>query len=92
MEKTKWCQPHPAYSNPELPCNRMRAAGYAGIAWKNPRRSVEVFYRVASLPKPPLHLVVGKDAIDVITDKLDGFLKEVQDYEAWSEGLEEESA
>ncbi|KAI0747545.1 NAD(P)-binding protein [Fomes fomentarius] len=92
MEKTKWCQPHPAYSNPDLPCNRMRAAGYAGIAWKNPRRSVELFYRVASLPKPPLHLVVGKDAIDLIENKLNGFLKEVQDYEAWSEGLEEGSA
>ena len=89
ITKTTWCDPHPAYTNPGLPCSLARATPYAGIAWKNVRKSVEVFYKVASLPDPPLHFVVGKDAIEAIRTKLNQLQKVVETYEAWSEGLEE---
>lgn len=59
------------------------------VTWKSTRRSAEVFYKVASLPNPPLHLVVGKDAIALTRQKIASLSEVVDMYESWSEGLEE---
>ncbi|KAI0687012.1 NAD(P)-binding protein [Earliella scabrosa] len=89
-EKTTWCAPHPAYAKKSLPCTMMRAAGYDLVEWKNARKCGEVFYKIASLSNPPLHFVVGKDAIGATRQKLAGLLEVVEKYESWSAGLEEQ--
>ena len=68
----------------------MRAAGYDLVKWKNARKCGQVFYKIASLSNPPLHFVVGKDAIGATRQKLAGLLEVVEKYESWSAGLEEQ--
>ncbi|KAI0747544.1 NAD(P)-binding protein [Fomes fomentarius] len=86
----KWPPPHPAYSNPDLPCTRQRQGPWdAAVVWKSTRKSAEVFYKAASLSDPPLHLVMGRDALDGVRRKLKNLAEEIDKYEQWSEGLEE---
>lgn len=48
-----------------------------------------MFYKAASLPDPPLRLVMGRDALDGVKRKLKNLTEEIDNYEQWSEGLEE---
>ena len=86
-----WPSEHSAYAaNPSLPSTAQRHGKLDDfVVWKDTRRSVEVFYKVASLPSPPLHLLVGKDAIEATRKKIAILSEEINEYEAWSEGLEE---
>ena len=86
-----WPPEHPAYAaNPSLPTTAQRHGRLDDfVVWKDTRRSVEAFYKVASLPSPPLHLLVGKDAIEATRKKIAILSEEINEYEAWSEGLEE---
>ena len=87
--KQTWSQPHPAYlSNPNLPITQWRARGDVVAEWKDPRKSVALFYRVAILPNPPLRLAVGRDAISGMRKKVADIVQDLDEYEAWSEGLE----
>ena len=68
----------------------MRTGGLeTGIAWKDAKRSAEVFYKIACVPNPPLHFVVGKDAIEAARQKIAALAAEIDTYEGLSEGLEE---
>ena len=88
--KATWSPEHPAYLNPKLPATHVRRAGLDNaVVWKDAKRSAEVFYKVASLHNPPLHLVVGKDAIEATRKKIAALIADLEAYEAWSEGLEE---
>ena len=83
-------QEHPAYQNPNLPVAQMRTGGLEkGIAWKDAKRSAEAFYKIACVPNPPLHFVVGKDAIEATRKKIAALAAEIDAYEGLSEGLEE---
>ena len=69
----------------------MRRFGWdeATVAWKDARRSAEAVYQIAGVPNPPLHFVLGKDAIEVTRKKIATLVAEIDAYEAASEGLEE---
>lgn len=69
----------------------MRSVGLdrAFTTWKDARRSAEAFYKIAGLPNPPLHFVVGKDAIEGTRKKIAALVADIDTYEALSEGLEE---
>ena len=68
----------------------MRTGGLEkGIAWKDARRSAEAFYKIACVPNPPLHFVVGKDAIEATRKKIAALAAEIDAYDGLSEGLEE---
>ena len=68
----------------------MRTGGLeTGISWKDARRSAEAFYKVACVPNPPLHFVVGKDAIEAARKKIAALAADIDAYEGLSEGLEE---
>ncbi|RPD56680.1 NAD-P-binding protein [Lentinus tigrinus ALCF2SS1-7] len=86
-----WPPEHPAYAaNPSLPTTALRNGSLDDVVtWKDTRRSAEVFYKAASLSDPPLHLLVGKDAIEATRRKIASLAEEVDKYEVWSEGLEE---
>ncbi|KAI0738869.1 NAD-P-binding protein [Daedaleopsis nitida] len=91
LPKASFPPPHPAYSNPELPCNRTREASIRSmVVWKDPRKCAEVFYRIGLLPDPPLRIVVGRDAIEAARRKIAELTETVDKYEQWSEGLEAE--
>ncbi|RDX48767.1 NAD-P-binding protein [Lentinus brumalis] len=89
--RVTWPPEHPAYAgNASLPTNALRHGRFGDfVTWKDTRRSVEVFYKAASIPDPPLHLLVGKDAVDAARKKIASLTESVVKYEAWSEGLEE---
>ena len=84
-------QEHPAYQNPNLPVTQMRTGGLekGTIAWKDAKRSAGAFYTIACVPNPPLHFVVGKDAIEATRKKIAALAAEIDAYEGLSEGLEE---
>ncbi|KAI0642845.1 NAD(P)-binding protein [Trametes meyenii] len=83
-----WMPRHPAYEDPALPTNQLRAAWAAFVPAGDTRKGVEVFYRVAGLPDPPLHFPVGKDAIAEIGGKVRILEETIEKYGGWSEGLE----
>ena len=94
--KTVWSpeEPHPAYAaNPSLPTTAFRTLkdldGSKLIPWKDTRKSSEDLYNVALLPDPPLHFVLGKDAIGATRAKVSDLLGSIDKYEAWSDGLDE---
>ncbi|KAI1789984.1 NAD-P-binding protein [Ganoderma leucocontextum] len=90
VQKATWSPEHPAYQNPDLPTTHIRRVGLDKIvAWKDAKRSAEAFYKIACVPNPPLHFVVGKDAIDAARKKIAALSADIDVYEAWSEGLEE---
>ena len=68
-----------------------RGEGF-NVEWKDTRRSVGVFYRFASLPDPPLHFVVGRDAIAAAREKTKEMKDTLDRFETWSVGLEAESS
>ena len=83
-----WPKPHPTYErSPDIPTTKWRRDGRE-VEWKDTRRSVELFYRITSLPEPPLRLVVGRDAISATREKVAAVGKTLDEYESWSEGLE----
>ena len=83
-----WSKALPAYEAcPKLPTTKWRNEGRP-VEWKDTRKSVELFYRVVDLPKPPFRLVVGRDAISATREKVAAVTKCLDEYESWSEGLE----
>ncbi|GJE98606.1 NAD(P)-binding protein [Phanerochaete sordida] len=85
---------HPAYTAPGTPAALGRtiiaaardpAAKHGDLA-----RTVARIYDLAGLERPPLRLVLGLDSLGVVRGHLGSVLREVEEYEGWSEGLREE--
>lgn len=87
VQKITWSTPHPAYSKPELPVHGMRNMWDQFNPQGDVKKAVEVFYTVAGLPEPPLHIAVGKDSIEMGKAKLGKVLAEFEKYEYLSENL-----
>ncbi|KAI0671224.1 NAD-P-binding protein [Trametes maxima] len=85
--KIVWSPRHPAYNNPDLPANRLRARWDGFVSPGDTRKAVEVFYRVAGLSNPPLRFAVGKDAVELIRKKLSVLEASIEEYQSWQEGL-----
>ena len=54
-------------------------------------KAVEVLYKIASLPDPPLHFVLGDTAILYVRKKLADLAADTDKYESWSQGLRKDS-
>ena len=89
--KTTWAPRHPAYSNPELPASRMRNGWGTYSPPGDVNKAVEVLYKIASLPDPPLHFVLGENAILYVRKKLADLAADTDKYESWSQGLRKDS-
>ena len=85
----RWCLQHPAYTGEHLAGTRARKGTWGNdfTRYKDPRKGVEVFYKAASLPDPPLHFLVGKDAIEGVRKKMTDLAATIDQYESWSDGL-----
>ncbi|KAI9065957.1 NAD-P-binding protein [Trametes sanguinea] len=79
---------HPAYSSPDLPSNQLRAAWATFEPPGDAEKAVEVFYKIAELPDPPLHFPVGDDAVSAVKQKIAQLEKVLQEYGSWSVGLQ----
>ncbi len=94
LTSLKWVPPHPAYLTSPLP-SAWRAAWDSLVAPGNlvqdTKKAVEAFYRVAAIPDPPLHLVLGKDAIEGTTTELAGLGNDIARYKSWSDDIERTS-
>ncbi|KAJ3486246.1 hypothetical protein NLI96_g4370 [Meripilus lineatus] len=53
----------------------------------DPRKAVKQFYKVASLPDPPLRLAIGLVAVGAIKQQLGKIGEGVDQYASWSEDL-----
>ncbi|KAM5538881.1 hypothetical protein V8D89_007440 [Ganoderma adspersum] len=90
ISKTTWSPEHPAYRNSNLPMVQIHGSGWDKLAtWKDMKRCAEAFHRIASVPTPPLHFLVGKDAIGGARKKITTLSMDINTYETWSEGLDE---
>ncbi len=88
--RATWSPEHPAYQNPDLPTTHIRRIGMGNaVTWKDAKRSAEAFYKIVCVPNPPLHFVVGKDAMEGARKKIAALVADIDAYEALSEGLEE---
>ncbi|KAL7279577.1 NAD-P-binding protein [Trametes coccinea BRFM310] len=80
--KIVWQPDNPAYSH----LKSQLARGF--VPSGDPKKAVKVFYEVASLPAPPLHLPLGKDSIALIRSKWASVSAEVDRHEYLSGDLE----
>ncbi|PIL34926.1 hypothetical protein GSI_02713 [Ganoderma sinense ZZ0214-1] len=88
--KTTWAPPHPAYSSSDLPATRMRGGWGSYAPSGDVHKAVEVIYRLASEPDPPLHLLLGEVAHTYVKQKIAKLSAEVEKYESWSENLKKD--
>ncbi|RPD71635.1 NAD-P-binding protein [Lentinus tigrinus ALCF2SS1-7] len=89
--KTTWVPAHPAYSNPELPASRLRNGWGTYSGTGDVKKAVEVIYALAFLPRPPLHFLLGEDAIMHARKQWADVAADTDKYESWSKGLEKDS-
>jgi len=73
---------HPAYKQPDM-SKMLRGEGMS-----DPIKGVEIIYRLASLPNPPLHFPLGQDSVSTMVDKAKKLLAAAEEYASWSEALE----
>lgn len=74
--------PHPAYLTSPIP-STTRAGWNDRVAPGKMTKAVDVFYRVAAIPEPPLHFVLGMDAIPMIKSELAELGNDLARYESW---------
>ncbi|EMD35189.1 hypothetical protein CERSUDRAFT_116657 [Gelatoporia subvermispora B] len=79
----------PAYAQSPAASARENLYSYAkNPIGGDPEKAVEAFYRLTRLPDPPLHFILGKDAIELIKRKIATLTLAMDSYASWSEGLE----
>ncbi|EMD38782.1 hypothetical protein CERSUDRAFT_104116 [Gelatoporia subvermispora B] len=84
---------NPAYK--DAPASAMRSL-WAGledsdvVPVDDPWKAVDLFYRLARLPEPPLRFPVGKTAVDALKKKAVSLLADAEAYASWSENMRSE--
>ncbi len=82
---------HPAYTKPGLPVIAVRSAlenlNDPNNKFGDAEKAAHKFYELASLSDPPLRLILGQDAIEMIRSKMKSVASDIEKYEAWSSDL-----
>jgi short-subunit dehydrogenase len=60
---------------------RNQIAGYSGKQAGDPERAAQAIIRVAESPKPPMNLILGKDGLKRVREKLDKFTATLREWE-----------
>ncbi|KAI0370726.1 NAD-P-binding protein [Pilatotrama ljubarskyi] len=91
--------PHPAYTKPTLPSAISRKAILASVTDRmdplfevlgDSAKAARALYRLSELPNPPLRLLLGKESLAIARDKIASLSAEVEQYAAWSDGLDKD--
>jgi len=53
----------------------------------DPNKAARVIYQLAAHPESPFRLPLGKDALEVIREKLSSTVAEVEKFASWSDDL-----
>ena len=78
--------PHPAYEE-HLATIRERFKKHSFPGMQDPVKGVDILYRIAALPDPPVFLPLGMDAIQIAKAKWTERAKATEAVESWSEEL-----
>ncbi|KAI1781846.1 hypothetical protein LXA43DRAFT_1087872 [Ganoderma leucocontextum] len=81
---------HPAYSSPDLPATRMHNGWATYAPPGDVNKAVEVIYRLASEPDPPLRLLLGESAHTYLKQKITRLAADMEKYASWSENLKKD--
>lgn len=81
-------KPHPAYDAPTNPTVFMRSFYESYVPPGDPKKGMEVVYKLSSLEDPPLYFPLGKDTVAAYKSKAATLLKSVEQYESWSEDVD----
>ncbi|KAH9843767.1 uncharacterized protein C8Q71DRAFT_729992 [Rhodofomes roseus] len=82
--------PHPAYTKSTATTTKVRE-WVKEDSFDTPAdagKAVAAIYRIAQLPDPPLHLVLGKDAVERVRGKAAKLLADIDRFASWSEDLD----
>lgn len=81
--------PHPVYTKPTNPAATLREWAKRGIAneGKDAGKAVQPMYEIAQIPDPPLHFLLGKDAIQWVRGQIAEVLADMDRVVSWSDGL-----
>ncbi|KAH9952121.1 NAD-P-binding protein [Amylocystis lapponica] len=81
--------PHPAYAKPSLMSSIVRQwLAPLPVLPGDTAKATELFYKLTTLPDPPLHLPLAKDSLTLVKRKTANLLADVAKYESWSEKIE----
>jgi NAD(P)-dependent dehydrogenase (short-subunit alcohol dehydrogenase family) len=61
---------------------RNQIAGYSGKQAGDPERAAQAIIRVAESPNPPMNLILGKDGLKRVREKLDKFTETLRQWES----------
>lgn len=61
---------------------RNQIAGYSGKQPGDPARAAQAIIRVAESPNPPMNLILGKDGLKRVREKLDKFTESLRQWES----------
>ncbi|HEX4984745.1 MAG TPA: oxidoreductase [Burkholderiales bacterium] len=67
---------------------RRQIAGYSGRQPGDPQRAAQAIIRVAESPAPPLNLILGKDGLKRVRERMDRFAAGLREWEAVSVGAD----
>ncbi|TBU54818.1 hypothetical protein BD310DRAFT_934928 [Dichomitus squalens] len=65
----------------ELPGDVLRSLLKESRLQGDPRKGMEVVYKLSTLEKPPLHFPFGKDAVNLVRAKTVALLADTEKYE-----------
>lgn len=90
MQNMQRTDPHPAYAKPTSASSKLRAyftgdtfpPGTPPVA-----AGVEVIYKVAALPDPPLNFPLGKDAVGAAKARIAAEQEVAEKWASWSDNL-----
>ncbi|KAI0775584.1 NAD-P-binding protein [Trametes elegans] len=87
-QKASWSEPHPAYTNPELPSNQMRAHFGNFVPPGDTRKVMQRCYELSLLEDPPLYLPIGDDALGRVKQKIELYQETLEKYASWTVGTQ----
>ena len=67
---------------------RAQISGYSGRQAGDPARAAQAIIRIVESPTPPMNLVLGKDGLKRVRDKLDKFSDSLRQWEAVTVGAD----
>ena len=67
---------------------RNQIAGYSGKQAGDPERAAQAIIRVAESPNPPMNLILGKDGLKRVREKLDKFTETLRQWETVTLGAD----
>lgn len=80
--------PHPAYNNPKLPGMMIRQ-GFPRPG--DPKKAMEVVYKLTELENPPVHFPLGPEAVETFKTKAAAYVADADRFADWNKDLHKDA-